>query len=125
MITVQNTTLRPVANLVGEAISTPVRLLGKLETLLDETIGTLQAARPSIEAVGLAIENGLLDDVRALVVQLEGFPDLQADVRAATDAAERVAGLINLTFSPLNNIPGARLVTNRLGRGSAPTAIDD
>ncbi|MEO6471804.1 MAG: hypothetical protein ABIR57_07885 [Aeromicrobium sp.] len=123
MITLETTTSHPVATLIGEAFATPVRLLGKIELLLDETIGTLQAVRPSIEAVGQAIDNGLLDDVRALVDQLESFPDLQSDVRAATDAAERLAGLVSLTFSPLNSIPGARRVTNRLSRGTAPAPI--
>lgn len=123
MINAETATYRHAAARVGEAFATPARLLSKVELLLDETIGTLQAVRPSIHAVGVAIENGLLDDVRTLVEQLETFPELQGDVRAATDAVERLAGLVTLTFSPLNSIPGARLVANRLSRGTAQPAI--
>lgn len=44
-----------------------VRMTGKAETFLDESIGFLQDARPLVIALTDAVESGLIDDIRRVM----------------------------------------------------------
>ncbi|MFT4298971.1 MAG: hypothetical protein QM597_04970 [Aeromicrobium sp.] len=102
--------------LAASSIAGSARFAEKIETLLDEAIATLRAARPVLEAVNAEIEKGLLDDVRALLTTV---PDTQQDVRVARESAERIAGIIDGALMPLGAVPGAKLA-KRVARGRGP-----
>ncbi|MFT4187685.1 MAG: hypothetical protein QM621_03810 [Aeromicrobium sp.] len=108
--------------LAASSLAGSARFAEKIETLLDEAIATLRAARPVLEAVGKEIEDGLLDDVRAL---LASVPETQEDVRVARASAERIAGVIDGALSPLGAVPGAKLAKRVTRSRSAKDAPDE
>ncbi len=50
-----------------DGLSYTVRMTGKAETFLDESIGFLQDARPLVIALTDAVESGLIDDIRRVM----------------------------------------------------------
>jgi hypothetical protein len=109
-------------SLATNSVATSARMAMKSEELLEEVILTMRAARPVIEALGEAIEAGLLDDVNEL---LSTVSETQDDVRAARDAVERLVGLINTTLDGVGGVPGAQLILKGVARvaGGTKTAI--
>jgi hypothetical protein len=100
-------------SLAANSVATSARMAIKSEELLEEVILTLRAARPLIEALGGAVEAGLLDDINAL---LSTAGDTQEDIRAARESIERVVGVINATLDGVGGVPGAQLILKGLGR---------
>lgn len=115
------------------------RMAAKAETLLDETTDAVRAARPVIDAMAEAVEDGMVDDMRTTVGQMQNTVGLvdrttravqgtlpvvaslhttQTDVRVAREAAEHLVGLVNTTIEQLDSLPGARLVRRRITRTS-------
>lgn len=94
------------------AVGYVVRVAGKAETLLDETIETVRATRRVVETVGLAVETTL--------PVLTTIPATQDDVRSAREAAERLVGLVDTTLVQLDSLPGAKLVRRRMNRVPTP-----
>lgn len=109
-------------SLAANSMATSARMALKSEELLEEIILTMRAARPVIEAVGEAIEAGLLDDINEL---LSTVSETQDDVRAARDAVERLVGLVNTTLDGVGGVPGAQLILKGVARvaGGTKTAI--
>jgi predicted DNA-binding protein len=103
-------------SLAANSMATSARMALKSEELLEEIILTMRAARPVIEAVGEAIEAGLLDDINEL---LSTVSETQDDVRAARDAVERLVGLVNTTLEAQDpgQGQGAQSGRGRHGRG--------
>jgi hypothetical protein len=104
--------------LTATSIATSVRMAGKSEELLEEAILTLRAARPVIQALSEAIENGLLDDVKVL---LSTVSETQEDVRAARESMERVVSLINTGLEGVGGVPGAQLILKGIARVASGT----
>src|SRR5690349_3405227 len=100
-------------NLAVGSVTTSARLALKSEELLEETIATMRAARPVIDAVARALDDGLADDIRRL---LSTAAQTQEDVRAAREAVERLVGIINSTLDGVGGVPGAHLVLKSLSR---------
>jgi hypothetical protein len=132
------------------AVDYGARVAQKSETLLDETIETMRVARPLIQSLSEAVDDGLLDEMRNTVRQtdstirlvntvsrhvehalystvpiLSTLPSTQEDVRIAREAAERLVGLVTATLEPLDSLPGAKLVRRRIVRapGDIPPAV--
>ena len=105
-------------SLAANSVATSARMAVKSEELLEETILTMRAARPVLQALGEAIENGLLDDVNEL---LSTVSETQDDVRAARDAIERLVGLINTTLDGVGGVPGAQLILKGVARVASGT----
>lgn len=104
--------------LAAGGAATSVRIAMKSEELIEETIKTMQAARPVIAALSRALEDGLADDVRRL---LATAADTQDDIRAAREAAERLLGLVNATIDGVGGAPGVQLVLKGIARlGGVP-----
>lgn len=108
--------------LAANSVATSARMALKSEELLEEIILTMRAARPVIEALGEAIDNGLLDDVNTLLATVS---ETQDDVRAARDAVERLVGLVNTTLDGVGGVPGAQIILKGIARvaGGTKTAI--
>jgi hypothetical protein len=104
-------------NLAVGGVTTSARLALKSEELLEETIATMRAARPVIDAVARALDDGLADDIRRL---LSTAAQTQEDVRAAREAVERLVGIINSTLDGVGGVPGAHLVLKSLSRLTTP-----
>ncbi len=64
-----------------------VRMTGKAETFLDESIGFMQDARPLVIALTDAIESGMIDDVRRIMRITETTVNQIALVSARLDSA--------------------------------------
>lgn len=107
-------------NLAVGGVTTSARLALKSEELLEETIATMRAARPVIDALGRALDDGLADDVRRL---LSTAAQTQEDVRAAREAVERLVGIINSTLDGVGGVPGAQIVLKSLSRFTAPPKV--
>ena len=109
-------------SLAANSVATSARMALKSEELLEEAILTLRTARPVLEAVGAAIEAGLLDDINEL---LSTVAETQDDVRAAREAVERLVGLINTTLDGVGGVPGAQIILKGISRvaGSTKSAI--
>lgn len=109
-------------SLATNSVATSARMALKSEELLEEAILTLRTARPVLEAVGAAIEAGLLDDINEL---LSTVAETQDDVRAAREAVERLVGLINTTLDGVGGVPGAQIILKGISRvaGSTKSAI--
>jgi hypothetical protein len=105
-------------SLAANSVATSARMALKSEELLEELILTMRAARPVIEAVGEAIEAGLLDDVNEL---LSTVAETQADVRAAREAVERLVGLVNTTLDSVGGVPGAQVILKGISRVASGT----
>lgn len=72
-----------------------VRMTGKAETFLDESIGFLQDARPLVLALTDAVESGLIDDVRRVMRITEATVTQIALVSTRLDqAATQLAKLV-------------------------------
>jgi hypothetical protein len=72
-----------------------VRMTGKAETFLDESIGFMQDARPLVIALATAVDAGLIDDVRRLMRITETTVNQVALVSSRLDqAAAQLARLI-------------------------------
>ena len=109
---------RDSVNLAVGGVTTSARLAMKSEELMEETIRTMRAARPVIDALGRALDQGLDEDVRRL---LQTAAQTQDDVRAAREAVERLVAIINTTIDGVGGAPGVQLILKSLGRlGSAP-----
>ena len=108
---------RDSVNLAVGGVTTSARLALKSEELLEETIATMRAARPVIDAVARALDDGLADDIRRL---LSTAAQTQEDVRAAREAVERLVGIINSTLDGVGGVPGAHLVLKSLSRLTTP-----
>jgi len=105
-------------SLAASSVATSARMALKSEELLEELILTMRAARPVIEAVGEAIEAGLLDDVNEL---LSTVAETQEDVRAAREAVERLVGLVNTTLDSVGGVPGAQVILKGISRVASGT----
>ena len=85
-----------------------VRMTGKAETFLDESIGFLQDARPLVIALTDAVESGMIDDVRRVMRITEATVNQIALVSNRLDqAATQLAKLVptvNGTASGLKNL---------------------
>lgn len=64
-----------------------VRMTGKAETFLDESIGFMQDARPLVVALTEAVESGLIDDVRRVMRITETTVNQIALVSSRLDSA--------------------------------------
>lgn len=64
-----------------------VRMTGKAETFLDESIGFLQDARPLVVALTEAVESGMIDDIRRVMRITEVTVNQIALVSARLDSA--------------------------------------
>lgn len=106
----------------ANSVATSARMALRSEELLEETILTLRAARPLIEALSEAVENGLLDDVNLL---LSTVSETQDDVKAAREAIDRLVGLINATLDGVGGVPGAQIILKGIARvaGGTKSAI--
>lgn len=72
-----------------------VRMTGKAETFLDESIGFLQDARPLVIALTDAVESGMIDDVRRIMRITETTVNQIALVSARLDsAASQIAKIL-------------------------------
>lgn len=72
-----------------------VRMTGKAETFLDESIGFMQDARPLVIALATAVDSGLIDDVRRLMRITETTVNQVALVSTRLDqAAAQLARLV-------------------------------
>lgn len=109
-------------SLAANSVATSARMALKSEELLEEVILTLRASRPIIEALGVAIEAGLLDDINALVTTAS---ETQDDVKAAREAIERLVSVINTTLDGVGGVPGAQLILKGFARvaGGTKTAV--
>jgi hypothetical protein len=107
-------------NLAVGGVTTSARLALKSEELIEETIATMRAARPVIDALGRALDAGLDEDVRRL---LETAAQTQEDVRAAREAVERLVSVINATLDGVGGVPGAQLILKSLSRLSGPPKV--
>jgi hypothetical protein len=105
-------------SLAANSVATSARMALKSEELLEELILTMRAARPVIEALGEAIEAGLLDDVNEL---LSTVSETQDDVRAAREAVERLVGLVNTTLDGVGGVPGAQTILKGISRVASGT----
>ena len=117
-----NTLVTSSVSLATNSVATSARMALKSEELLEETILTMRAARPVIQAIGEALEAGLLDDVNELLATVS---ETQGDVRAARDAVERLVGLVNTTLDGVGGVPGAQLILKGVARvaGGTKSAI--
>ncbi len=109
-------------SLAANSVATSARMALKSEELLEEVILTLRAARPLIEALSAAVDDGLLDDVNQLLTTVS---ETQDDVRAAREAIERLVGIINTTLDGVGGVPGAQLILKGVARvtsGAKPPA---
>jgi hypothetical protein len=109
-------------SLAANSVATSARMAFKSEELLEEVILTLRAARPLIEALGEAVEAGLLDDINGL---LSTAGDTQDDIKAARESIERLVGVINATLDGVGGVPGAQLILKGVARvaGGTKSAI--
>jgi hypothetical protein len=107
-------------NMAVGSVTTSARIALKSEELLEETISTMRAARPVIDALGRALDDGLADDVRRL---LQTASQTQDDVRAAREAVERLVNVINTTLDGVGGVPGAQLILKSLSRLSGPPKV--
>jgi hypothetical protein len=109
-------------SLAANSVATSARMAFKSEELLEEVILTLRAARPLIEALGEAVEAGLLDDINGL---LATAGDTQDDIKAARESIERLVGVINTTLDGVGGVPGAQLILKGVARvaGGTKSAI--
>jgi hypothetical protein len=109
-------------SLAANSVATSARMALKSEELLEEVILTLRTARPLIEALGEAVEAGLLDDINGLLAKAG---DTQDDIKAARESIERLAGVINATLDGVGGVPGAQLILKGVARvaGGTKTAI--
>lgn len=105
-------------SLAANSVATSARMALKSEELLEELILTMRAARPVIEALGEAIDAGLLDDINEL---LSTVSETQDDVRAARDSIERLVGLINTTLDSVGGVPGAQIILKGISRVASGT----
>jgi hypothetical protein len=105
-------------SLAANSVATSARMALKSEELLEEVILTLRAARPLIEALSTAVEDGLLDDINEL---LSTVSETQDDVKAARDAIERLVGIINTTLDGVGGVPGAQLILKSVARVTSGT----
>lgn len=105
-------------SVAATSVATSARMALKSEELLEETILTMRAARPVLEAVGEAIEAGLLDDVNVL---LSTVSQTQDDVKAARESMERLVSLINATLDGVGGVPGAQLILKGVARVAGGT----
>lgn len=64
-----------------------IRMTGKAETFLDESIGFLRDARPLVVALSHAVDTGLIDDVRSVMRITESTLTQLAAVSAHLDSA--------------------------------------
>ncbi len=117
-----NTLVTSSVSLAANSVATSARMALKSEELLEEMILTMRAARPVIQAIGEALEAGLLDDVNELLATVS---ETQDDVRAARDAVERLVGLVNTTLDGVGGVPGAQLILKGVARvaGGTKSAI--
>jgi len=109
-------------SLAANSVATSARMAFKSEELLEEVILTLRAARPLIEALGEAVEAGLLDDINGL---LSTAGQTQDDIKAARESIERLVGVINTTLDGVGGVPGAQLILKGVARvaGGTKSAI--
>ena len=105
-------------SLAANSVATSARMALKSEELLEELILTMRAARPVIEALGEAIDAGLLEDVNQLVSTVS---ETQDDVRAARESIERLVGLINTTLDSVGGVPGAQIILKGISRVASGT----
>ena len=105
-------------SLAANSVATSARMALKSEELLEELILTMRAARPVIEALGEAIDAGLLEDVNQL---LSTVSETQDDVRAARESIERLVGLINTTLDSVGGVPGAQIILKGISRVASGT----
>ena len=76
-----------IVTLGTDGLGYTVRMTGKAETFLDESIGFLQDARPLVIALTEAIESGMIDDVRRIMRITETTVNQIALVSARLDSA--------------------------------------
>ncbi|MGO4256833.1 hypothetical protein [Marmoricola sp. RAF53] len=70
-----------------DGIEYTIRMTGKAETFLDESIGFLRDARPLVVALGNAVDAGLIDDVRRVMRITESTLTQLAVVSGHLDSA--------------------------------------
>lgn len=114
---------------VSNGLDFSSRVAGKLETLIDETILTLQATRPLLQAAAEALESGIVDEIRDALGKTDDLVELAAKmatqldhVQVMVDATSPALGLVNTTIEQVNQLPGASFVRRRITR--APHATD-
>lgn len=99
------------ASLAASSVVTSAKMAATTQELMEEVVLTLRAARPLVKAISDAVDDGLLDDIRAI---LDTVSETQQDVRAAREAAERIVGLVDATLDGVGGAPGAKLVLRGL-----------
>lgn len=105
-------------SLAATSVATSARMAMRSEELLEETILTMRAARPVLQAVGEALDAGLLEDINELLATASQTQD---DVKAAREAIERLVGLINTTLDGVGGVPGAQLILKGVARVAGGT----
>lgn len=105
-------------SLAANSVATSARMALKSEELLEELILTMRAARPVIEALGEAIDAGLLDDINGLLATVS---ETQDDMRAARESVERLVGLIDTTLDGVGGVPGAQIILKGISRVASGT----
>jgi len=105
-------------SLAASSVATSARMALKSEELLEELILTMRAARPVIEALGEAIDAGLLDDVNELLATVS---ETQDDMHAARESIERLVGLIDTTLEGVGGVPGAQIILKGISRVASGT----
>lgn len=112
----------------NDAIDYTGRVAGKVEHILDQITETLDAGAPLIAALTRAIEDGLIDELRAALSQVEGAVDLVGAISQQIDQAMPIfdatgpaLGLVNTTIEQVNALPGAKFVRRRITRSGGTT----
>ncbi|MCX6397286.1 MAG: hypothetical protein NTV23_12415 [Propionibacteriales bacterium] len=77
-----------------DGVASTVRVAGKAETFLDESIGFMRDARPLVVALTQAVESGMIDDVRRIMRITETTVNQIALVSARLDSAATQIGKI-------------------------------
>lgn len=70
-----------------DGVDYTVRMSGKAETFLDESIGFMQDARPLVLALTAAVESGMIEDIRRIMRITETTVNQIALVSARLDSA--------------------------------------
>ncbi|RNL65458.1 hypothetical protein EFK50_05775 [Nocardioides marmoriginsengisoli] len=83
-----------------------VRMTGKAETFLDESIGFLQDARPLVVALTEAVESGMIEDIRRVMRITETTVNQIALISARLDsAAGQLAKIVPRVGPVLDGLP--------------------
>jgi hypothetical protein len=119
---------------VDASLDWTARVAGKVERILDQVIDTLDAAAPLVPAVVEAVEDGLIDDVRAALVRIDDavtiVTTVSQQIEQAMPVLDATAGgigvvgsTIGTTIGTVQAIPGARLISRRIGLGGRRTTV--